>query len=37
MENPLPSGVNRYIKPKGFPPEELAKITTGDMHRVKSY
>ena len=31
MESPIPSGINRYIKPKGFPSEELAKITTGDM------
>ena len=37
MENPIPSGINRYTKPKGFPPEELAKITFGDTHTVKSY
>jgi hypothetical protein len=33
----LPNGINRFIKPKRTPPEELAKLSNGDMHAVKSY
>ena len=37
QDHPLPSGINRYITPKGPPPTDLAKISTGDVHAVKSY
>ena len=37
LDQHLPKGINRYIKLKGLPPEELAKISNGDMHTVKSY
>ena len=37
LNNPIPIGVNRFVKPKDILPEQLAKLTTGSTHSVKSY